>query len=93
MGKFKSKPKFFLTSHFSEVGIFRYLPCKANAKFLDKITKVPLKVIKWKDNTKMFSSLCLNYRSCATAGRSRLVAAPLRFQAKNCFLCAFYVVT
>ena len=32
------------------------------------------------------------YRSRATTGRSRLVAAPLRFQAKNSFLCAFYVV-
>ena len=31
------------------------------------------------------------YRSRATAGRSRLVAAPLSFQAKNRFLCAFYV--
>ena len=32
-----------------------------------------------------------DYRSRATAGRSRLVAAPLSFQAKNRFLCAFYV--
>ena len=33
----------------------------------------------------------VEYRSRATAGRSRLVAAPLSFQAKNRFLCAFYV--
>ena len=32
------------------------------------------------------------YRTCATIGRSRLVAAPLCFQAKKHFLCAFYVV-
>ena len=31
------------------------------------------------------------YRSRATTGCSRLVAAPLRFQAKNDFLFAFYV--
>ena len=29
------------------------------------------------------------YRTCAIKGRSLLVAAPLRFQAKNDFLCAF----
>ena len=39
-----------------------------------------------------FILLVLNYRSRATTGRSRLVAAPLRFQAKNRFLCAFYVI-
>ena len=37
--------------------------------------------------------ICLfDYRSRATTGRSRLVAAPLRFQAKNSFLCSFYAV-
>ena len=39
----------------------------------------------------MFIWLDNNYRSRATAGRSLLVAAPLSFQAKNRFLCAFYV--
>ena len=32
----------------------------------------------------------INYHSRATTGRSRLVAAPLRFQAKNLFLFSFY---
>ena len=36
--------------------------------------------------------ITLIYRSRATTGRSRLLAAPLRFQAKNCFLFASYVV-
>ena len=32
-----------------------------------------------------------HYRTGAIKGRSQLVAAPLSFQAKNRFLCAFYV--
>ena len=38
------------------------------------------------------SSLCFVYRNRATSRRSRLVAAPLGFQAKMHFLCVFYVV-
>ena len=33
----------------------------------------------------------IGYRNNATTVRARLVAAPLRFQARNTFLCAFYV--
>ena len=33
-----------------------------------------------------------NYRTRATIGHSRLVGAPVGFQAKKHFLCAFYVV-
>ena len=37
-------------------------------------------------------SFAIIYRTCPIKGRSRLVAAPLRFQAKIDFLCRFYVL-
>ena len=37
-------------------------------------------------------TLIFKYRNRATNRRSRLVAAPLDFQAKTLFLCVFYVV-
>ena len=45
-------------------------------------------------DTKFSNQICLleDYCTRATISRSRLVAAPLRFQAKKHFLFAFYVV-
>ena len=43
-------------------------------------------------NTKILKSSKINYRTRATISHSRLVAAPLCFQAKNHFLCAFCVI-
>ena len=42
--------------------------------------------------TNRYTHVPLYYRTRATISRSRLVAAPLRFQAKKHFLFAFYVV-
>ena len=44
------------------------------------------------DDDRESQNLISNYRTCAIKGRSRLVASPLRFQAKNDFLLHFYVI-
>ena len=51
-------------------------------------------VLKYDGGTSLFAFEVkfYTYRNRATSRRSRLVAAPLGFQAKMRFLCVFYVV-
>ena len=59
--------------------------------WIDTLLKSHNIMVLKKYHTAIFFLRHFDYRSRATAGRSRLVAAPLSFQAKNRFLCAFYV--